>query len=312
MRRAAFARTAAFAAGLLALCLASPAGFAADGGYARLGPPSKPVELYYDEQGKGSPILLIHGFGSSTFTWKYVIPGLAKNHRVIAVDLKGFGRSDKPYDERYSAMDQAELLAQLIERENLHNVTLVGHSFGGGVALALALQADTRLKGRISKLILLDTIAYPQRVPVFFKLLGVPGLSQLGVRMVPANFQAETALKLAYYDNAKITPEAVNAYAAPLRTAEGKNAIIYSARQIVPPDLDAISQRYGSIQLPTLIMWCDHDKIVPMDIGLKLRRSIPHSSFQLVKSCGHMPQEEQPGQTLQFMQKFLSGQASHG
>ena len=87
-------------------------------------------------------------------------PELATNHRVIAVDLKGFGQSDKPMDERYSVFDQAELLAQLIEDRNLRDLTLVGHSFGGGVALLLALEADQRLKGRISRLVLLNTLAY--------------------------------------------------------------------------------------------------------------------------------------------------------
>src|SRR5215831_15277685 len=102
---------------------------------------------------------------------------------VIAVDLKGFGRSDKPFDERYAASDQAELLTQLILDRDLHNLTIVGHSYGGGIALLLALEADTRLHGRIAKLVLLDTIAYPQVIPVFFKLLDRPVLSQVGVRV---------------------------------------------------------------------------------------------------------------------------------
>jgi pimeloyl-ACP methyl ester carboxylesterase len=88
-----------------------------------------------------------------------VAPELAKSHRVIAVDLKGFGQSDKPFDGRYSVFDQAELLAQLIEDKDLRNLTLVGHSFGGGIALLLALEANQRLAGRISRLVLLDTIA---------------------------------------------------------------------------------------------------------------------------------------------------------
>lgn len=286
----------------------------AQAGFARLGPADSPVRLYYSDTGNGSPVLLIHGFGSSTYTWKNILPSLARKHRVIAVDMKGFGQSDKPYDEHYSAFDQAELMAELIETEDLRDLTIVGHSFGGGVALALALQADDRLKGRISKLVLIDSIAYPQKVPVFFKLLAVPGLSHLSVRMVPASLQVSVALKLAYYDESKITDETLEAYTAPLKTAAGKNAVIHSARQIVPPDLDQIASRYGTIQLPTLIMWCDHDKIVPMDIGLKLRRTIPNSDFQLVKSCGHIPQEEQPEQTLKILVPFLDGrdQASLG
>ena len=69
-------------------------------GFARLGPPDAPVKLFVEEKGEGSPLLLIHGFGASTFTWREIAPALARQHRVIAVDLKGFGQSDKPFDER--------------------------------------------------------------------------------------------------------------------------------------------------------------------------------------------------------------------
>jgi len=304
MRR--YSATLGLAAVALMLCACGlSAGSASDGPFARLGPSDAPVHLYVNEAGEGTPLLLIHGFGTNSFTWRRVATELARDHHVIAVDLKGFGQSDKPFDERYSALDQADLLAQLIEDRDLHDVTLVGHSFGGGVALALALQADTRLKGRIAKLVLLDSIAYPQKIPVFFKLLGVPVMSQLGVRMAPSSWQIEVALKLAYYDHSKIDPAEIEAYAAPMQSAAGKHAIIYSARQIVPDGLDRLAARYKSITLPTLILWCDHDRIVPLEIGLKLRRAMPNSTFKLVTDCGHMPQEEQPEATLRLIRGFL-------
>jgi pimeloyl-ACP methyl ester carboxylesterase len=293
----------------LALALGScglSAGDAVDGPYARLGPPDAPVKLYYREEGNGPPLLLLHGFGASTFTWRFVAPELAKSHRVIAVDLKGFGQSDKPFDGRYSVYDQAELLAQLIEDKDLRDLTLVGHSFGGGVALLLALEADQRLDGRITRLVLLDSIAYPQNIPVFFRLLDVPLVSQLGVRMVPPSVQARVALQIAYFDDSKIDPEEVELYAAPLKTAAGKHAIIHSARQIVPEDIAELSERYKTIALPTLILWCDHDRIVPLEVGIKLRRTLPNSTLRLVEDCGHMPQEEQPASTLALIKGFIA------
>jgi len=294
----------------IALALGScglSAGDAIDGPYARLGPPEAPVRLYVEEQGKGAPVLLIHGFGASTYTWRHVAPELAKTHRVIAVDLKGFGQSDKPFDSRYSVFDQAELLAQLIVDKDLRNLTLVGHSFGGGIALLLALEANERLEGRITKLVLLDSIAYSQNIPVFFRLLDVPLVSRLGVSMIPPSVQTRVALRIAYFDDSKIDQDEVDAYAAPLRTAAGKHAIIYSARQIVPDGLAEISERYKTIELPTLILWCDHDRIVPLEVGLKLRRTLPNSTLRLVEDCGHMPQEEQPESMLKLLQDFLGG-----
>jgi pimeloyl-ACP methyl ester carboxylesterase len=294
----------------LAIALGScglSAGDTVEGPYARLGPPNAPVKLYYYEEGKGPPLLLIHGFGASTYTWRHVAPGLAKSYRVIAVDLKGFGQSDKPFDGRYSVYDQAELLAQLIEDKDLRDLTLVGHSFGGGVALLLALEANQRLDGRITRLVLLDSIAYPQNIPVFFRLLDVPLVSQLGVRMVPPSVQARVALQIAYFDDSKIDPEEIELYAAPLKTAAGKHAIIHSARQIVPEDIAELSERYKTIDLPTLILWCDHDRIVPLEVGIKLRRTLPNSTLRLIEDCGHMPQEEQPASTLALIKGFIGG-----
>jgi len=282
-------------------------GDAAEGPYARLGPPDAPVKLYYEEQGKGPPLLLIHGLGASTFTWRFVVPELAKTHRVIAVDLKGFGQSDKPFDERYSVVDQAELLAQLIEEKDLRNLTLVGHSFGGGVALLLALEANQRLDSRITKLVLLDTIAYPQHIPVFFRLLDVPLVSQIGVRMVPPSVQTRVALEIAYFDDSKIDPAEIETYAAPLKTAAGKHAMIHSARQILPEDIAELSERYKTMTLPTLILWCDHDRIVPLEVGLRLRRTLPNSTLRLVQDCGHMPQEEQTASTVELIKGFIGG-----
>jgi len=293
-------------AGATQLHAVTPSAMADGAAFARLGPPGAPIKLFYETKGSGDPLLLIHGFGSSTFTWRHIAPALAATHRVIAVDLKGFGQSDKPFDEHYSIFDQAQLIKQLIVEKDLKDLTLIGHSYGGGISLMLALDKDPRLKGRISKLILLDTIAYPQNIPVAFKMMDLPLMSQLGVRMVPPEMQARVALRLAYFDDSKIGEDTVETYAAPLRTTAGKHAVIQSARQIVPQGFEEISKRYSTITQPTLIAWCDNDKIVPLDIGLELRRNMPTSRLELIDQCGHMPQEEQPEATLQLIQNFLA------
>jgi len=134
----------------------------------------------------------------------------------------------------------------------------------------------------------------------------MPVVSHLGVRMLPPAVQARLALRIAYLDNSKIEDEEVEMYAAPLRTAAGKHAIIHSARQIIPEGLEEISERYKTITVPTLIGWCDHDRIVPLDVGLKLRRTLPNAHLKIIDDCGHMPQEEQPEATLELIQGFLA------
>src|SRR5690606_35494633 len=90
-------------------------------------PDRPPISLYYENDGQGPPVLLLHGLGESTFTWHEIVPRLAERHRVIALDLKGFGRSDKPGDEAYGADDQAALVAQFLIALNLDAVSVVGH-----------------------------------------------------------------------------------------------------------------------------------------------------------------------------------------
>jgi pimeloyl-ACP methyl ester carboxylesterase len=113
------------------------------------------------------------------------------------------------------------------------------------------------------------------------------------------------ALRIAYFDNSKIGADEVKAYADPMKTAAGKHALIYSARQIMPEDVEQISARYATIELPTLILWCDHDRIVPVEIGLKLKREMPNATFRIIDQCGHMPQEEQPEETMLQIRQFL-------
>ena len=113
------------------------------------------------------------------------------------------------------------------------------------------------------------------------------------------------ALRIAYFDNSKIGDDEIEAYAAPMKTAAGKHALIHSARQIMPPDVEKIAARYATIALPTLILWCDHDRIVPVEIGIKLAREMPNANFRIIDQCGHMPHEEQPEATMLQIRQFL-------
>src|SRR5262245_52471382 len=92
------------------------------------------VKLHYEIHGAGKPVIFLHGFGASTYSWRHLIPSLKTHFKLIMIDLKGFGQSPKPNDNNYSAHDQANLICQFIIQEDLRNVTLVGHSYGGGVA----------------------------------------------------------------------------------------------------------------------------------------------------------------------------------
>jgi pimeloyl-ACP methyl ester carboxylesterase len=124
--------------------------------------PGATTALYVEEAGEGPPLILLHGLGGSLFTWRHIVAALARGHRVIALDLKGFGHSDKPFDDHYSAVDQAALVSAFIRKRGLRGVALVGHSFGGVVALRTARDFSSE-SGVIRRLVVMDT---PRHRPV--------------------------------------------------------------------------------------------------------------------------------------------------
>jgi len=272
--------------------------------------PAGPLRLAVIEKGKGRPILLLHGFATSSYTWRSIIPALAQNYRVIAIDLRGFGASDKPIDDHYSIKDQTEAVEAFIEQENLRDLTIIGHSFGGGITLSLALDAERERHSRIRNIVLIDTVAYRQPLPIFFRVLQVPMLGDVGMALVPPEVQAGQGLRLAYYDKDKITPQDIAEYANTLYSPAAKHALTKTIEQIIPDNIDEIALRYKTVKMPALIVWCQEDKVVPVGLGFRLHEDMLSSEFALFTHCGHMPQEEKPEDTLAAIQAFLKRNAS--
>ena len=250
-------------------------------------------------------MLFLHGFGASAYSWNRIVPELSQANRVILIDLKGHGASPKPLDNAYSLRDQADLVVGFMKEHDLNDLTLVGHSMGGGVALLVALKLAEKNASRISSLILIDTVAYSQSLPGFIRILKLPILGPLATTFTPTNLQVRLILELAYFDDTKITDEIVAAYAAPLRLPGSKHALIEAAKQIVPMDIHNITPRYPTIKVPTLIIWGSHDEVVPVDVGKRLHRALPNSRLAIIEKSGHIPQEETPDKVLSEISDFL-------
>ena len=268
-------------------------------------PVDEEITLHFETMGNGKPIILIHGFAGNTFTWHHLAPELAKTHKVYLLDLKGFGKSPKPDDGAYTLYDQAKLVLNFIKQQRLNDLTLIGHSYGGGVSLVTALYLTESMPNSLNKLILIDSVAYPQDSPFFLNILATPLLGPFVVNVLPVRFQVKDVLKKAYYNNELITKETIDAYAAPLQSSEAKNSLLATARQIFPSDLNRLSQEYSKIHVPTKIIWGQYDEIVPKAVGEQLHQAIKSSSFNIIESCGHNPQEECPELTTPIIVQFL-------
>jgi pimeloyl-ACP methyl ester carboxylesterase len=263
------------------------------------------VRLYAEEWGEGPPLLLIHGLGMSTYTWRHIAPELGETHRVIAIDLKGFGRSDKPFDRAYSARDQARLVAAFIEHRHLDQVTLVGHSFGGTVALLTAVEMKTRAPGRVTRLVLLDAPALPQRFADATQLATAPLLPYGFLATTPPQIVVRLALGLARAPGHPPPEEDIKGYAAPLYDLGARHALIQTAQGILANETKAWINAYRRADLPALLIWCRSDRVVPAATGRRLVRILPNASLTLLSGCNHIPQDERPEALLAALRPFL-------
>ena len=267
--------------------------------------PTTPLELHHKIYGAGNPVLCIHGFGASLYSWRNFVEPLSQNYQLILIDLKGSGNSPKPPGSGYSIQDHVELIYEFILDRDLQNLTLIGNSFGGALALLLSIMLIDREPGRLCALILIDPGAYPQYIPGYLKLIGVPIVGALAVYLTPAKCMAKSVLRLAYYDPKKITAEQIVAYAAPLAAPGAKHALLETGKQIIPPDFDKLLARYKDIEVPTLIIWGREDRIISPEAGKLLAQAIKNSSLYWIDQFGHVPQEEMPEATIPLVLEFL-------
>ncbi len=187
----------------------------------------------------------------------------------------------------------------------LTNLTLVGHSFGGGVALLIALKLRKERPDCLKRLVLIDAASYKQDLPSFIDILRTPLLGRLAVSLLSNEQKVRMVLKDSYYDDSKITDDQVEAYAAPLKSEGGTYALTKTAQAIIPRNIQQISAQYKTINVPTLILWGRQDKIVPLQIAERLHVDIGSSTLVVIEKCGHIPHEEKSEDAIAAIIAFL-------
>jgi len=264
-----------------------------------------PVTLYYEEHGSGPPLLLLHGLGESTFTWHDVLPALAARHRVIALDLKGFGRSDKPDDGAYGADDQGALVARFILDRSLDRLTLVGHSFGGTVALRTMLAKDPGAGERIARIAVIGAPALPRATARHLDLVKTPIIPDALASSLSPETLARLLLREAMGGPDNVREDDVAGYAAPYSDAAALRAFFVTARTIVNErNAQTIARRYRSIDVPVLALWCRDDPIVPLKAGRRLVAALPRAKLTVLEGCHHLPQHEKPEALARMLTTF--------
>ncbi len=269
-------------------------------------PPERLLEIdgqriSVERAGEGPPLVLLHGFGESTIAYAAVLPELAEQFAVVAIDLNGFGYTERPRDPAsYTLAGQERLVLAVLDRLGLQRVRLAGHSYGGALSLYLA----ARHPERIERLLLIDN-ALPlyasQRRNPLFRWRWV-------ARMAAHTFALtdkviEKGLKEAYFDDAKVTPLLVREYADRLRI-EGVSDAFYGL--VGPSQEPPYRIDLAKVKTPTLVIWGAEDRLIEAKPAAERSRELPNSTFVLLPACGHTPMEECPREFLAAALPFLA------
>jgi pimeloyl-ACP methyl ester carboxylesterase len=268
---------------------------------------SDKIQINYEIHGNGnSTIVFLHGFGASVETWRDIQLPLSKGNTLIFLDLKGFGLSSKPDDGKYSLEDQAEIVLAFLKAHNFHDITLVGHSYGGAVSVFTYLRDRSGHARRIiRRLILIDAAAYVQVFPFFIDILRTPIINWVVMNLVPTHIMASFILHYLFYDESKLSEERITRYAEYYGQPGSYNSFVECAKQIVPAHPDSIASFIKTIAVPTLIIWGANDPAIPLEHGQRLHQDIQNSKLVIISKCGHIPHEESPEETVNAILNFL-------
>jgi len=261
----------------------------------------------YLEAGEGFPVVLLHGLGATNASMLPTMWDLARDHRVIAPDLPGFGDSAKPI-RAYDAAFFARWLGGLLDKLGIDRAHLVGNSLGGRVALEMGLRRSDRV----------DRLALLMPAPAFIRgrelvrvvrwlrpelaLVPVPIRHPQVVRSIRSMFARPSRLPRAWYD------AAADEFLRVFRTPRGRIAFFSAARQIYleePHGDRGFWDRLPTLDRPALFLWGERDWLVPHRFSRHVERALPHARSVLIEDCGHVPQYEHPERTHGLIREFF-------
>jgi pimeloyl-ACP methyl ester carboxylesterase len=261
--------------------------------------------VHVEQAGAGEAVLLVHGFGGSTYSWRHVMPTLAGSFRVVALDLSGFGWTERPRDrEPYTIDGQADLVLGVADALGIDRFHLVGHSYGGGISLWIAARNAERLRS----LVLVDSTLPAYAAERRRTFAGFRPLVSLFLRTAALRpWFIRLGLERSVHDPRTVTDEMVDEY---LRRLAVEGAVDsyqgLTARTEGPvPMVDL-----ASIRVPALVVWGADDPLLAAHYGEKAAWTMPDARFVSIPDCGHLPMEERPDEFLAAVVPFL-GEPEH-
>ncbi|MFN8568432.1 MAG: alpha/beta fold hydrolase [Kouleothrix sp.] len=263
-------------------------------------------DIHYQDDGpRAAPaVVLAHGFGAWSFTWRAQRSALlAAGYRVITTDQIGYGASARPAAPVYTTRTQAELILGALDALGLHAAHFVGHSFGGRVAMQIAIIAPER----VHSLVVLAPEAFATARPPIARLVDLPLLGYVLAFYSTAPRLVRAGLKYVSKQYAWLTDAAVAGYAAPTYVRGSVLAQVWQAR--APKDgAQPVPQHLAAIGQPTLVIWGADDPVFPAGDAERLARLLPNARLRVLAGIGHLPHEEAEPAVTAAMLEFLAEQ----
>ncbi|MBT8482527.1 MAG: alpha/beta fold hydrolase [Myxococcales bacterium] len=265
------------------------------------------LRLHYLESGAPDPnvppILLLHGFPTNSHLYRNILPELGKSHRAIALDLPGYGLSDKPLDVTYDYDFFADTLDAFLDALGIRDTHLCVHDLGGPVGLYWML----RHPHRVHKLIVLNTLVYPETswaVKLFLLAMKTPGLRDYIVS--PKGIVA--AMKLGVVNKGRLNREALTPYTAPFESPAARKAFIRAGSGLGLRGLSKIARELPGYETSIRLIYGENDRILP-DIAKtmqRIQRAHPEAELTALPGCGHFLQEDEPDTVAKLISEFLN------
>lgn len=260
------------------------------------------LDLHYLEAGQGDPVLLLHGFPTSSHLYRNILPELGKTHRAIALDLPGYGLSEKPLDIAYDYELYNKTLNAFLDARHIERTHLVVHDLGGPAGLYWAVHNP----GRVRSIVILNTLVFPEvhwTVTAFLLALRTPGLRDFLVS--PKGIVA--TMKLGVVHKERMNRETLTPYTAPFETKPARKALIKAGSGLGIGGLAEIAKKLPSLEAPLRLIYGENDRVLP-DVARtmkRIQRLRPDAKLTALPSCGHFLQEDEPERVAELIAEWI-------
>jgi len=259
--------------------------------------------IHYCVEGRGPTLLLLHGEMASLHTWQGWVDQLSPHYRIVRIDLPGFGLSEHLASDDYSPEHALELIDQVSAHLHLSRFSIAGNSLGGLFAWYYAAHRPEQ----VEKLILLDPVGYPQKLPPIISFVSLPVVGELARYLSPRAIVGRN-VRMVYGDPARVSDDLVDRYHELLLRGRNRLAMVQTFRRLRAYRNDReLWRQIQRVRCPTLLMWGQEDRWAPVALLALWKRDLPAAAVKVYPGVGHMPMEEVPELSALDAHAFLSG-----